>query len=199
MKAFYEHCLLQKNLTMESYRFNNMVQKEHQPFSEFLTELRTQVDRCEFNCTCKLSYEDRMLRDRIITGVFDKKLQLKLLDGRDEKLDHVIDVCKTFEAAKVNKGILTSKQSISAVVDGKTDSVNAVNYNRRFCFNCGGDWKPDHKSKCPAKDSTCQCGKKGHFRKMCRKKGTRSEASTSESKSKEKQRVDNVSWADLSE
>ncbi|XP_049307359.1 uncharacterized protein LOC125777149 [Bactrocera dorsalis] len=34
---------------------------------------------------------------------------------------------------------------------------------------------------------------------MCRKKGARSEASISESKSKEKQRVDNVSWADLSD
>lgn len=113
-----------------------------------------------------------MLRDRIITGVFDKKLQLKLLDGY-EQLTRVVDVCKTFESANVNKGIFLAKQSISMIsLEEKnynveeTSMVSAVN-NRRFCFNCGNEGKPDHKSKCPAKDFTCACGKKSHFRRMC--------------------------------
>ncbi|XP_055308635.1 uncharacterized protein LOC129572650 [Sitodiplosis mosellana] len=182
-----------------------MVQKERQPFSEFLTELRAQIERCEFNCTCGLSYESRMLRDRIITGVYDKKLQLKLLDGRDETLDRVVDICKTFESANVHKGILASKQSIAAIAlseNTDTDSVDAINMGKkRTCFNCGGDWDREHKSKCPAKNFTCQCGKKGHFRRMCRSKGKKSEVSSSgrsQSKSNDKSAVDSLRWNDVS-
>lgn len=70
LKAFDTHCLPQKNVTMESYKFNNLMQAERQPFSEFLTEIRTQIELCEFNYKCGVSYKNRMLRDRIITGVF---------------------------------------------------------------------------------------------------------------------------------
>ncbi|XP_036347348.1 uncharacterized protein LOC118756707 [Rhagoletis pomonella] len=196
LQAFDNHCLPQKNVTMESYKFNNMSQKERQPFNEFLTELRVQLERCEYNCICGASYENRMLRDRIITGVCDRKLQLKLLDRRDENLERVVEMCKTFESVNANKDILASKQSISAVASiasKEKDEVNAINVtNRRFCFNCGGDWNSDHKSKCPAREFMCSCGKKGHFRRMCRKKANKSEAGKQESKPNGRQRVDTV-------
>lgn len=101
LKKFDAHCLPQKNM---------ILQKEKQSFNEFETELRTQLRRCEFNCTCGIAYEERMLRDRIIIGVFDKKLQLKLLDGRDEPLTRIIETCKIYEAANANKIILDKKQ-----------------------------------------------------------------------------------------
>lgn len=50
LKKFDQHCMPQKNVTMESYKFNNMAQKERQTFNDFLTELRMQLDRCDFNC-----------------------------------------------------------------------------------------------------------------------------------------------------
>lgn len=43
LKKFDAHCLPQKNM---------ILQKEKQSFNEFETELRTQLRRCEFNCTC---------------------------------------------------------------------------------------------------------------------------------------------------
>lgn len=119
LDKFDQHCLPQRNVTMESYKFNMIAQKERQPFTEFETELRTQLRHCEFKCECGKSYENRMLRDRIIVGIHDTKLQLKLLDGRDEELVRVIDTCKTYEAANANKGILNAKQC----------SVDAVKYN----------------------------------------------------------------------
>lgn len=78
LTAFDNHCLPQKNATMESFKFNNIVQKERQPFNEFLTEIRAQIEKCEFSCTCGLSYQNRMLRDRIITGVYDKKIAVEI-------------------------------------------------------------------------------------------------------------------------
>lgn len=60
-----------------------------------------------------------MLRDRIITGVYDKKLQLKLLDGRDASLEQVVNICKTFEAANFNKDILSAKKQETVYSLGK--------------------------------------------------------------------------------
>lgn len=115
LEKFDYHCLPQRNAAMESYKFNMISQKERQTFAEFETELRTQIHYCEFKCICGELYEHRMLRDRIIVGVHDKKLQLKL-DGRDESLQRVIDMCKTYEAANVNKGLF----------DAKNPMINAI-------------------------------------------------------------------------
>lgn len=48
-----------------------------------------------------------MLKDRIIIGVHDKKLQLKVLDGKDEPLLKNGDFCKTTSATDVCAGKYT--------------------------------------------------------------------------------------------
>ncbi|XP_037809239.1 uncharacterized protein LOC119602003 isoform X2 [Lucilia sericata] len=101
--AFDEYCLPRKNLAVEAFKFNMIVQKEKQSFSDFETELRTQLQYCEFSCaSCHSSYADRILRDHIIVGIQDKKLQLRLLDGNDEPLSKIIQICKTLETAAEN-------------------------------------------------------------------------------------------------
>ncbi|XP_017473188.1 PREDICTED: uncharacterized protein LOC108364127 isoform X2 [Rhagoletis zephyria] len=90
---------------MESYKFNSIAQKEKQMFNEFETELRTQLSRCEYTCgSCGKSYEERMLRNRILIGILDKKLQLRLLDDRNISLEKATDMCKAFEEATVKCG-----------------------------------------------------------------------------------------------
>lgn len=173
LKSFDDYCVPKKNLAMESYKFHTIVQKEKQSFGEFETELRTQVQYCGFECgSCKKSYAERMLRDHVIVAVQDKKLQLKLLDGKDEPLSNVIDKCKVYEAAAANKRILERK---SEKVDAKVDSVDVTSSSmdvvRKFnCYNCGRAFGPNHLENCPAKDVECRsCGKKGHFANHCRK------------------------------
>lgn len=103
----------QRNVTMEAFEFNSIVQKERQPFAEFETELRKQIQHCDFNCACGVSYEDRMLRDRIIVAIQNKQLQIKLLDGKDQPLKDVIERCKVFEAANANKILLQGVSQIN--------------------------------------------------------------------------------------
>ncbi|XP_039970000.1 uncharacterized protein LOC120781848 [Bactrocera tryoni] len=94
---------------------------------------------------------------------------------------------KTFESANIYKGILDSKkQTVAVALSSQNNEPDLI--NRRFCFNCGGDWKSEHKSKCPTNDHTCQCEKKGHFRKMCRPNKNKPESYASESKANGKQR-----------
>ncbi|XP_075160731.1 uncharacterized protein LOC142233623 [Haematobia irritans] len=103
LSHFDEYFTPKRNISMEAFKFNCIVQKEHQPFSKFETELRKQIQHCDFKCVCGASYESRMLRDRIIIGVFDKNLQLQLLNGKDETLETVIEKCKIIESANTNK------------------------------------------------------------------------------------------------
>ena len=119
LKKFDEHCLPQRNVAMESYKFNMISQKERQTFAEFETELKTQTRYCEFKCNWEEVYENRMLRDRIIVGVCGKKLQLKLLDGRNEELARFIEMCRTYETTNANKDLLHAKLMINAIEAGE--------------------------------------------------------------------------------
>lgn len=189
---FDEHCLPQKNVTMESFKFSNIIQREKQPFTEFLTELRSQLDRCDYKCRCGLSYEERMLKDRIITGVVDKKLQLKLLDGNTESVGKIIDICRAFEAAGINKGILDTKKAVVAEIAQKND-IDAVSSGERerICFRCGGPWNFQHRSICKAKNATCNiCMKKGHFASRCRRADEKTPTVG------EKKRIAGLNWDD---
>lgn len=177
IKAFDDYCLPRKNIAMESFKFNTITQKEKQIFADFETELRTQLRYCEYNCKCGVTYEHRMLRDRIIIGVHDKKLQLKLLDGKDTPLKKVIETCKVYEAANANKNLLdrrTILASVNAVSETVSDAENQATCNAvsRHCFNCGAPFTPSHLRACKANDVNCaNCGRKGHFAIFCRQKG----------------------------
>lgn len=204
LKSFDDYCVPKRNLAMESFKFHTILQKEKQSFGEFETELRTQVQYCGFECSsCKKSYAERMLRDRIIVAVQDKKLQLKLLDGKDEPLSNVIDKCKVYEAAAANKRILEKKADIKVdAVDATSSSTDVVRkYN---CYNCGRAFGPNHLENCPAKDVECRsCGKKGHFANYCRKAklkpkmgATGANASGSQTGTNAKS-VKQIKWCDL--
>ncbi|XP_036335860.1 uncharacterized protein LOC118746166 isoform X1 [Rhagoletis pomonella] len=139
-----------------------------------------------------------MLRDKIIVGVHDKKLQLKLLDGRDEQLSKVIDMCKTFEAANANKNILElpKQASVNAINKKPKAEQSPMESNTRFCFNCGGSWKVGHVEECKAKEVVCHnCGKKGHFKRMCRK--SKKQLDQKQEKDNGKKAVSDIHWADL--
>lgn len=199
---FDGYCLPRKNLAMESFKFHTIVQKEKQTFAEFETELRTQSQYCEFQCDqCKKPYAERMLRDRIIVAVQDKKLQLKLLDGKDEPLSSVIDKCKIFESAAVNKRILEKRVEKTESKVEVVENVDAVG-RLRSCFNCGQAFDANHLKRCPARNIDCRgCGKKGHFQNHCRSKEKNGEASGTSTSVKKpeapKKTVKSIDWNDI--
>lgn len=149
IEVFDGYCIPRKNISMESFKFNNITQKEKQSFTDFETELRKQVQYCEFKCSCNQSYEHRMLIDRIIIGVNDKKLQLKLLDSKGDSLQQIVDKCKTFEAANKNKTLLErniSQHNVYSVDTNEHTSTDEINAISRRCYNCGALFLPGHLS-----------------------------------------------------
>ncbi|XP_055591842.1 uncharacterized protein LOC129743738 isoform X2 [Uranotaenia lowii] len=177
IEAFDGYCVPQRNVAMEAFKFNGITQKERQTFTDFETALRTQVAYCEYECAvCHASYVDRMLRDRIIIGIHDKMLQLKLLDGRNDSLAKVVETCKIFEAAAENKQLLDSKMPLSVVhtVEHPRETsetggeVAVITRSGPKCYNCGQAFNRNHRRICPARNITCRgCNRQGHYQEFC--------------------------------
>ncbi|XP_035917797.1 uncharacterized protein LOC118515209 [Anopheles stephensi] len=131
---------------------------------------------CEFECdNCQASYADRMLRDRLIIGIRDKSLQLKLLDAKDEPLNNVVEMCKIHEAASEHKQLFekSEAQSLNSVEmqDGSKDvaAIQRSDFHNVSCFNCGQAYNGSHRRYCPAKNVNCNnCGRRGHLKKFCK-------------------------------
>lgn len=162
--AFDEHCLPTKNQPVETHKLNQIVQRGGQSFNEFLTELRQQITKCEFKCECGKSTESRMLRDRIVEGVADPAMRLKLLQQPQLTAESAINICRAMEAAKVNlKAMEEPKEK-----DDKPDTV-AVAAVERKCYKCKKPWERGHRcAESTGKVRSCYgCGQVGHFKKDC--------------------------------
>lgn len=173
LKRFESFCLPQKNVVMESFKFNSIVQKERQPFSEFETELRLQMRHCNFVCSnCQMAYSDRMLRDRIVLCVGDKRLQAKLLENSDDTLQQTIDKCKAAELAAANKNLLDVPHMKQDMIQyqKKRAPIKKSGYEKQ-CLRCGGSANGNHEKFCPAlkEGAKCyKCQRLGHFANVCR-------------------------------
>lgn len=138
VKAFSDFCLPKKNDVYESFLFHSRNQLENEPFDNFLMELRKQVRKCEFGSQ---DMQDRMIRDRIVMGVFNKKLQKRLLEVQNLTLADAIDKSIASEVTlKQSKDMQRSYSKIdsSQVVlsaDAVTQHRKKDKYNNNISFS----------------------------------------------------------------
>ena len=131
--------------------------------SAYVAELRKLSEHCEFADTLS-----DMLRDRLVCGINDQRLQRRLLSEPQLTYAKAFDLAPAIETADRN-----TKELGKSVVE-----VHAVRNQHaaprstppaKACYRCGN---PKHMSaEYPFKDSDCHhCGKKGHIAKVCRSK-----------------------------
>lgn len=70
LKAFDDFCKPKKNTVYERFVLNERKQKEGEPFDTFHMDLKRLIRTCEYG-----DQENDMLRDRIVIGICDKRLQ----------------------------------------------------------------------------------------------------------------------------
>ncbi|KAJ8046093.1 Cellular nucleic acid-binding protein [Holothuria leucospilota] len=117
-----------------------------------------------------------MLRDRLVCGVNNERIQRHLLSQAKLTFDKALDLALGLELAAKNaddlkQGHPTSREQVLRIPKGKTTSRNqqgnASKPKFKPCYRCGKDnHLPDD---CYFKDKLCNnCGKKGHISKVCR-------------------------------
>lgn len=149
-EAFEEHFVPAINVTFERHKFNSRVQRETEPFENFLFDLRKMAELCDFGIL-----KDQLIKDRIVVGVNSDKLREKLLSHKQLTLHIAIDICKAYE--------LTQHRLKEMENTAEVDKINIV----KDCGYCGNNHP---KGRCPAYGKFCTvCNAKNHFAIKCRR------------------------------
>ncbi|XP_074037311.1 uncharacterized protein isoform X2 [Leptinotarsa decemlineata] len=107
--------------------FDVILVQQHngEPFECFLLKLKMRPATCEFG-----SLRDSSIRDRIVSGIFDKKTQKALLRTNDISLSEAIDFCVIQELSEEQARVLQDSlkvEQIRSTTKTKSMAVNSSN------------------------------------------------------------------------
>lgn len=177
VEKFKQYAAPEANETYVRFIFNRTRQAEGESFDHFLTEARKNIKNCGFK-----DLENSLLRDRIVEGIRDKRLQQALLKNSKLDLDAAINECRAAEISKKYAQKMQETQEVTEVnairfhTKKKGNKFNNTNHKPRTeegntnpsekCNRCGYPRHPY--ARCPAVGRTCaKCGKQNHFASMC--------------------------------
>lgn len=175
VRKFDEYFEPQHNELVSSFKFNKKVQEDGETWDNFYSEIKRLAKICNFG-----EMENRMLRDKIVMGIRDIKVQRRLLESSSLTLEQAVAVCRAAEISKEHVQILQknealqevdviNKQLVSSAKNKAKYSRNS-SYNNKFyrCKKCNREHGP---AQCPAYGKTCTlCHKTNHFAVGCRNK-----------------------------
>lgn len=178
IKSFDDYFKPKQNEVINTYNFNKRVQQDGESFDAFYTAIRKLAENCNFD-----TQKDRMLRDRIVIGVSDQRMQQKLLEVKDLSLDRAVDICRSAELSKEHIKTLTNPevhavqtatpqhQGVASSSPSNRAKYSNIN-NRKSNFNNN----INNKSKCNnSKSQSNQFSKNFYLCKKCnREHGPRS-------------------------
>ncbi len=175
LQKFDEHYLPRKNLTYERHKFHTKTQFPGEKVESFITTLKRLSQSCEFG-----DLGDSLVRDRVIIGLLDENLRIRLLRERNPTLQYVIDACNAAEIAAEQQRQLKQQKEVDAVRyagqtrrRGKKKETKDTRTNQNTQFQCKKCGTKHAARSCPAFGKTCnKCKKANHFSKVCRSTST---------------------------
>lgn len=181
IKAFESYCIPRKSTVFNRYKFFTRTQKEGELFDHFHTELKKLAQECEFG-----DQQDSLIRDKIIIGIRDTNLQERLLRENNLTLTKTVEVCRIFEASKIEAKSLQGNTDKEANINllKRNKFINKDKKGKQNKFNCTRCKKEHCINECPAYGQKCHaCGKLNHFKIACK---------SISNKNKKKKEVHNV-------
>ena len=160
---------------VQRFRFNSRSRKEGESVADFVAQLRQLSEHCQFGEALS-----DMLRDRIVCGINDQRIQRRLLSESDLTLAKAMELSLAMESADKDANTLktgatgASAQPVlqlpATMGRGRTVKRNSPRANQQSssasCYRCHGKHLA---TACPFMDAQCHsCGKKGHISKACR-------------------------------
>ena len=137
----------------ERFKFFKRVQQEQETLANYLAELRKLAKNCNFG-----GYLDTALRDQLVCGLRDRKIQRELLCIPNLTLAMASERARAAEAAS------RETQQLNPAV-----ATHQLSHHGSQCHRCG---KQGHTgATCIHKDKRCHyCNKVGHLSSVCMKK-----------------------------
>ena len=147
------------SIIVSRYKFNSCNRKAGEPVADYIVHLRQLAKDCDF----KASLND-MLRDQLVCGVNDDRIQLKLLAEKDTlTFENAMELALAMEAASKN-----AKDLCAGIANATVNAVKQGNQSKSpkgKCFSCGANHLCQ---SCKYRDAEChKCHKKGHISRVC--------------------------------
>ena len=170
--ALKEHFKPTTSETVQCSKFHTRVRKPGESVADFVAELRSLAEFCNFGASL-----NDMLRDRIVCGINSSKIQQRLLAEKDLTLEKAVNLTQGMETATKNVQELAQTGSEAVAIKAEVNQVTPYRRSwkegqqtRKFtgtCFCCGN--VGHRREDCRHKDAVCHiCHKKGHLRTVCR-------------------------------
>ena len=154
-------------IAVERFKFNSRMRQPSENVATYISELRQLAIKCNFGD--KL---DEMLRDRIVCGVNDNRIQRRLLAEPDLTFKKALEVAQALELADRGAADILGAPShvatpasavpIHSVQKGGKEGTSEA------CIRCGGKHLLTA-CKFPRDVECFVCSRKGHIARICRK------------------------------
>ncbi|XP_043917844.1 uncharacterized protein K02A2.6-like [Protopterus annectens] len=170
---------------VQRFKLNSRTRMANETVMEYVAVLRELAQHC--------NYGDRlteMLRDRLVCGIADDRIQRRLLAEPELSFEKALKLAQAIETA--NKDIRDLQPRAIEGVGSRSATplpVHKVVMEHKLqrkssqyaCYRCGGE----HLARnCRFLNEKCHaCGKKGHVKKMCRSTPSRDQPRKGEDKS----------------
>ena len=154
MTAMKVHCCPKPSEVVQTFKFNTKVRQPGESVSTYVSQLRTLAEHCNFG-----EMLERMLRDRLVCGINDPRIQRRLLAIKDLTFEVALQEALGLEAADSNMQTLETLTSDSAAVHKLDKGTHHATTppqpsSGAECFRCGR--KGHAPAKCRLKSSKCQ-------------------------------------------
>nr|XP_021327326.1 uncharacterized protein LOC110438662 [Danio rerio]XP_021332015.1 uncharacterized protein LOC110438662 [Danio rerio] len=155
-------------------KFNSRTRKNGETVADFVAELKKLAQHCEYGSTLP-----QMLRDILVCGVNDDRMQRRLLSEVELTFEKALTICQAMESANKNvrdlQGLLmedTAQTMKSFKGPAAVHRVYTFEKKGRqkdtVCYRCKGQHAPE---ECKFLNELChKCGKRGHIKRACRAK-----------------------------
>lgn len=185
-EGFTSFFVPKKNVIYQRAKFNMRAQGPTESADSFITALYALAEECEYG-----ALREELLRDRIVVGIKDSALSQKMQMESRLDLAKAINMVRQAEDIKRQQTDLRADTTAAHTHKAAVDAVRAIKGEKpawknkgqtvkqtkdrhsthgseQSCRRCGKT--PSHaKFSCPAKNADCHnCGKRGHYGKMCR-------------------------------
>jgi hypothetical protein len=180
VKMVRDHYSPQPSENVQRFTFHSRAQKEGETIAQYASELHRLSEHCNFGDTL----ED-MLRDRIVCGLRDERIQRRLLAEAKLTFAKAFELCQASELAEKNSKSIQAQQTappIPVMALHRSQPPRKRSTEKVHGHNLLSLPSPAHLAhNCPAKSLTCnKCGRKGHLAKAC--KSTRPQQSQGSTK-----------------
>ena len=125
MKLMKQLAVRHQNPAVHVQEFLGLTQQADEGVRHYLTRLRGVAGRCDFNVNCRtcnkaISYQDNVVRFKLIQGLTDQEIKEHILSEEDRSLDDTVKAIEAKESGKIARktvGVTTSPAKVSLVGD----------------------------------------------------------------------------------